>query len=376
MTVLAGARIVTPDGVIDDGWIETRGAQIVAVGTGEPPETAVDLAGSWVVPGFIDLHVHGGGGYDFTTSAADLAAGVDYHLHRGTTRTLVSLMAAPIESLCRQLGWVADLSAGGSTIAGAHLEGPFLAHSRCGAQNSDYLRPPDNEVLAALIAAGRGHLKSMTFAPELPGAIDLVPQLVAGGVVAAVGHTDADYNQAIAAFAAGATLVTHLFNAMRPSTHRQPGPAVAAVEAGAMCEIVNDGVHVHDAVTRLASRLLPSNLVLITDAISATGAGDGSYVLGDQGVTVVGGEARLTSSGRLAGSTLTMDEAFRRAIVDIGLSIQQAVVAASSNPARLLGLSGRCGAIAPGLDADLVVLDEKYVLQQVITGGRVLADRS
>jgi N-acetylglucosamine-6-phosphate deacetylase len=369
MSVIAGARLVTPAGILDEGWIELRGGRIGEVGVGRPPESAVDLGGAWVVPGFIDMHVHGGGGHDFTTSAADMAAGVEFHRSKGTTRTLVSLMAAPVDALCRQLGWVADLAGEGSTVVGAHLEGPFLAHARCGAQNAEYLLAPDHDVLAALLQAGRGYLKTMTFAPELPGGIDMIPTLLASGVIASVGHTDADYSQARTAFVAGATLVTHLFNAMRPTTHRHPGPAVAALEAGVMCELVNDGVHVHDAVTRLAARCLPENLVLITDAISATGAGDGSYVLGDQSVTVAGGEARLTSSDRLAGSTLTMDEAFKRAVVDIGLTIEQAVTASSSNPARLLGLTGSCGSIAVGLDADLAILDEKYVLQRVMSRG-------
>jgi N-acetylglucosamine-6-phosphate deacetylase len=321
------------------------------------------------VPGFIDIHVHGGGGHDFTSSAQDMAAGVAYHRSHGTTRTLVSLMAAPIDALHRQLEWVADLSSGRGSVIGAHLEGPFLAHARCGAQNSDYLREPDPDVLDALIKAGRGCLRSMTLAPELAGAHDLIPALTGAGVIAAVGHTDADYGQTAKAFAAGATLVTHVFNAMRPTTHRQPGPVIAAMEAGVACELVNDGVHVHDAVTRIAARALVGNLVLITDAISATGAGDGRYVLGDQSVTVTDGQARLTSSGRLAGSTLTMDQAFRRAVLDIGLSVEEAVAAASTTPARLLGLDATVGSIAVGMDADLVVLDDKLELQRVMSCG-------
>jgi N-acetylglucosamine-6-phosphate deacetylase len=369
MTVLAGAKVVTPNGIIDDGWIEVGGGRIVSIGSGSPPVPSVDLAGAWVVPGFIDMHVHGGGGHDFTSSLADMAAGVEYHRTKGTTRTLISLMAAPVDSLRERLDWVADLVISGGAVVGAHLEGPFLAHARCGAQNPDYLRLPDEEMLVSLIKAGRGYLRSMTMAPELPGSIELIPALVAGGVIPAVGHTDADYEQAHRAFAAGATLATHLFNAMRPTTHRQPGPAVAALEAGVKWELVNDGIHVHDAVTRLAARCSPENMVLITDAISATGAGDGSYVLGDQPVTVSGGEARLASSGRLAGSTLTMDEAFRRAVTEIGLTVEQAVVSASTNPAEILGLASSCGSITVGLDADFAVLDEGYVLQRVMSCG-------
>jgi N-acetylglucosamine-6-phosphate deacetylase len=355
--------------VLQSAWIDVRDGRIAQVGVGISPQSSIDLGGAWVVPGFIDVHVHGGGGHDFTASAADMAAGVQYHRARGTTRTLVSLVTAPVEALCEQLGWVADLAGRDSSVVGAHLEGPFLAHARCGAQNSEYLVAPDAGILATLIEAARGYLRTMTFAPELPGSAELLVLMIAAGVIPAVGHTDADYAQTVQAFASGAGLVTHLFNGMRPSTHREPGPAVAALEVGATYELINDGVHVHDAVTRVVVKSRPDALVLITDAISATGAGDGNYVLGQQAVTVLDGQPRLASSGSLAGSTLTMDVAFRRAVVDIGLPIEQAVAAASGNPARLLGLAGVCGSIAPGLDADLVVLDDNYELQRVMTRG-------
>jgi N-acetylglucosamine-6-phosphate deacetylase len=368
-SVVTGARVVTAAGVLEDAWVDIRGSRIFDVGMGRPPEAATDLGGAWIVPGFIDVHVHGGGGYDFTTSPAEMAAGVEYHRSRGTTRTLISLVTAPVAALCQQLGWVADLATAGTGVIGAHLEGPFLAHARCGAQNSDYMLTPDREILARLIEAGRGYLRTMTFAPELPGSFDVISMLIAAGVVPAVGHTDADYEQAAQAFAEGASLVTHLFNAMRPLTHREPGPIIAAMEAGVMFELINDGFHVHDGVTRQVARGHADQLILVTDAISATGAGDGNYVLGERAVIVNDGQPRLASTGRLAGSTLTMDEAFRRAVLDIGLPVEHAVAAASTNPARLLGLDGQCGSITAGMDADLVVLDDKFELVRVMSCG-------
>jgi N-acetylglucosamine-6-phosphate deacetylase len=271
-----------------------------------------------------------------------------------------------MDALAEQLGWIADLT--GATVCGAHLEGPFLAHSRCGAQNRDHLRLPDARAFASLVDAARGTLRSVTLAPELPGAIALIADVLAAGAVAAIGHTDAVYDEAKAAIDAGATLATHLFNGMRPMHHREPGVIGAALGADLACEIINDGVHVHPAMTALVARV-PHRLVLVTDAIDAAGVGDGDFVLAGQDVRVHNGEARLTETGSLAGSTLTMDAAVRRAVVECGLSIDVASAAASANPARVLGIADRCGAIAVGLDADLVVMDDELVLQRVMTGG-------
>ena len=231
---------------------------------------------------------------------------------------------------------------------------------------------PDPVVLRKLLEAGQGSVRTMTVAPELPGAHVLIGELLAAGVVAAVGHSDASYEQAAEAFAAGAGLATHLFNAMGSFDHRAPGPSVAALDAGVFVEMINDGVHVHDALTRLVSRAAPQSLIFITDAISAAGIGDGEYTLGDQTVRVTAGNA-WSAEDRLAGSTLTMDEAVRRAVLEVGLSMEQAVAAAATTPARLLGLQHECGAISPGLAADLVVLDADLRLRRVMVGGHWLA---
>lgn len=368
MTVLAGARVVTPRGVLDDGWVEVVEGRVSEVGDGAAPDGACDLGGGWLLPGFIDVHVHGGGGFDVTQSPDEMRGARSFHLRHGTTRMLLSLMAAPVDRLCEQLGWIAELTADGGVL-GAHLEGPFLAPSRCGAQNAAHLLDPDPLVLAKLLDAANGHLRQMTVAPELPGAGELIGELVAAGVLAAVGHTAATYDQASAGFAAGARLATHLFNGMGPVSHRAPGAAVAALDAGVVVEMINDGVHVHDAITRLVTRGMPDRVVLITDAVSAAGAADGTYTLGDRDIVVRDGAPRLAGSARLAGSTLTMDEAVRRLVHEVGLPIEVAAAAAATTPARLLGVEDTCGAIAAGLDADLVHLDDELRLRRVMLRG-------
>jgi N-acetylglucosamine-6-phosphate deacetylase len=372
--VITGARVVTPDGVIDDGWVEIFGGRIASVGAALPrpgiggSKSIIDLGGAWLLPGFIDLHMHGGGGHDVTTSAADMASAVGYHRGRGTTRTLVSLMAQRIDAMCTQLGWI-DALTQDRVIVGAHLEGPFLSSARCGAQSPQNLLAPDPVVMRKLLNAGQGSVRTVTVAPELPGALELIGDLATAGVVPALGHTDASYEQAKAGFRAGATLATHLFNAMGSFRHRAPGPAIAALDAGVFVEMINDGVHVHDALTRLVVRSSPDKLVFITDAISATGMGDGEYPLGDHTVLVSDGQARLSNTHSLAGSTLTMDEAVRRAVFSVGLTIEVASAAASTTPARVLGLQDQCGSIAKGLDADFVVLDGDLRVDGVIVGG-------
>jgi N-acetylglucosamine-6-phosphate deacetylase len=378
MSMLTGARVVATGAVLDEGWVRTDGARIVDVGSGRPEGDALDLGGGWLVPGYIDIHTHGGGGHDVARSPEDMAASVEFHLGHGTTRTLISLVTAPVSELVEQLGWIADLAERDGTdsasgrVLGAHLEGPFLSEARCGAQNPEFLLDPDRDVLTTLVKAARGWLRVTTVAPELPGALGVITDLVAADVVAAVGHTDATYAQAAAGFAAGARLATHLFNGMRSLHHREPGPALAALDAGVACEVINDGEHVHPAILRLVAGRGEQALVLITDAMDAAGIGDGEYELGGQRVTVQDGAARLVRTGSLAGSTLTMDVAVRRAVIDGALSVPAAVAAASRNPARVLGIDGECGAIAPGLAADLLHLDDNLEVQRVMTNGRWL----
>jgi len=408
LTVLTGGRVVTPCGVLDPGWVEVAGARIVATGRGSPPAGAPrrhDLDGSWLLPGFVDLHMHGGGGHSVTESEAGMAAAVAFHRTQGTTRTLVSALTAPLDQMCAVAGWAAALArrgrGAGGHVVGSHLEGPFLSELRCGAQDPHALRRPDPSVLRRLLAAGAGTVRVMTVAPELPGGLDLVRQLAAAGVLAAIGHTDAGYAEAAAAIEGGARLLTHTFNAMRGLGHRDPGPVAAAVERpDVVFELINDGEHVHDPMVRLLFALAPDRVALVTDAMAAAGAGDGEYRLGARRVHVRGGRSVLagepamstvgepamstvggtamsaaggtamstTGGTAIAGSTLTMAGAVRRAVTEVGLPIQRVAAAASQVPASLLDV--HCGRIQAGYDADLVVLDNELRVTAVMADGK------
>jgi N-acetylglucosamine-6-phosphate deacetylase len=374
MTTVSGGRLVTPAGVIEDAIIDIADGRIVSVSGSDdlgPARGDIDthLDGAWVVPGFIDLHMHGGGGHDVTRSPEAMAGAVAFHQRHGTTRTLVSLMAQPVDVTCAQLDWIADLTRRGE-ILGAHLEGPFLSAAQCGAQPRENLLAPDGLVLQKLLEAGQGSVRTVTVAPELPGALELIADVVDAGVVAAIGHTAASYEQALAGITAGASLATHVFNAMGGFEQRSPGAAGAALDAGLYLEVIGDGTHLHDALVRLLARAAPGRMAFITDAISAAGADDGVYTLGDQSVVVTDGEARLPNANSLAGSTVTMGETFRRVVRTVGLTMADAVEATSATPARVLGVDDRYGSIAPGRAADLVVLDADLRVQRVMVGGR------
>ena len=390
--VLSGGRVVTPEGVLSPGWIRLAGSRIDAVGPGEPPAPTrlprTDLGGAWVLPGFVDMHVHGGGGTSFTEGTAeDARRAAEFHRRNGTTTMLASLVTAPLADLEARAAMLAGLAADGE-IAGLHLEGPFLAAARCGAQDPRHMIAPDVAAFASLDAAAAGQLRVITLAPELPGATDLITAAAQAGVIAAVGHTDATADVTAAAVDAGASHATHLFNGMRPLHHREPGPVGALLDRDEVsCEVIADGVHLHDTAIRLVARAAgPGRLVLITDAMAAAGMPDGRYRLGSMWVDVAGGVARLAAgtgpgtdagpgadagprvSGAIAGSTATMASVVRHAVA-AGLPVTDVAAAASTNPARLLGLAGRTGALCPGLDADLVVCDETFGLRAVMRHG-------
>ena len=402
--VIAAEHVVTPDGMLTPGWIRVANGRIEAVGDGLPPTPAGHRA-EWALPGFIDMHVHGGGGAAFTEGGPDDARrAAAFHRAHGTTRTLASLVTAPADRMAEWVAMLADLADEG-VIDGIHLEGPFLSAARCGAQDPRYLIAPDAAVFARLNNASRGWLRMITIAPELPGATEVIRAAAVAGVIAAVGHTDASAEVTAAAVDAGASHATHLFNAMRPLGHRAPGPIGALLDRQVSCEIIADGSHLDDIVIRLAARAAgPGNLVLITDAMAAAGMPDGDYRLGALDVTVTDGVARLStpaagsagpvsaasggadpgigaagsgaagsasagSAGAIAGSTATMDLVVRRAITAVGLSVTAVSDAASGAPARRLGLDGVTGSLRAGLAADIVLLDADFRLTAVIARG-------
>ncbi|GAA2215397.1 N-acetylglucosamine-6-phosphate deacetylase [Nonomuraea monospora] len=367
---LADARIVTPEGV-HEGWLTIEDGRITHVGHGSAPGPGLSVGGRHVVPGFVDVHNHGGAGGSFPTGDLDRARdAVALHRRHGTTTTMASLVTDTVEGLARAASALAELCEEG-LLAGIHFEGPYIARSRCGAHDPARLREPSPQEFAGLVKAGRGHVRMLTIAPELPGALDTIRMAVAEGVLAAIGHSDAGYEQTIEGIEAGATVATHLYNAMPPLGHRAPGPVAALLDDERVTvELVNDGVHVHPAMLRLAYEVAgPGRTALITDAMSATGLGDGDYVLGSMAVRVDDGVARLVEGGSIAGSTLTMDVAFRRGVQELGMSLPDAVQVASLTPARLLGLAGRIGSIAVGKAADLVVLSDSLEVDGVLKDG-------
>ncbi|MER7707654.1 N-acetylglucosamine-6-phosphate deacetylase [Kitasatospora sp. NPDC097605] len=378
---LTGARLVLPGGVVEGDRLAVEGDRIAGLGGSATPGD-LDLTGYTVVPGFVDLHVHGGGGASYSSGIAEEALQVARtHLEHGTTTTVASTVTGEIDDLARQAAVLSELVEDG-VLAGIHFEGPFISHNRCGAHRPDLLRDPDPALVRKLVDAARGHARMVTLAPELPGGLDSVRMLADLGVIAAVGHTDSDYAKTLEAIEAGATVATHLFNAMPGIAHRAPGPIVALLEDERVTvELINDGVHLHPSVLDLAYGTAgASRVALITDAMGAAGMGDGLYPLGPLQVEVKDGVARLVEGGAIAGSTLTLDVAFKRSVTVNGLGLGQAVESLSTVPARLLGLADRIGSLEPGKLADLAVLDSTtYDLVAVmrrgewITGGERFA---
>ncbi|MGV9344057.1 N-acetylglucosamine-6-phosphate deacetylase [Streptomyces spiralis] len=371
--VLTGARVVLPTGIADGGRVIVDGTRIADRAPADA-ET-LDVTGHWLVPGFVDIHNHGGGGASFSGSAEDALTAVHAHRRHGTTTVVASTVTDDMGVLAKQAGLLSELAEQGE-IAGIHFEGPFISPCRKGAHSEALLRHPDPAEVRKLIDAARGHAKMVTLATELPGGIDSVRLLAEHGVIAAIGHTDATYEQTLEAIDAGATVATHLFNAMPTLGHRAPGPIAALLEDERITvELINDGVHLHQAALELAFHHAgAARVAFITDAMDAAGSGDGRYMLGPLEVEVADGVARLVEGGSIAGSTLTLDRAFRRAVTVDRLPVEDVVRALSANPARLLGMDDRVGSLEPGKDADLVLLDEDFALKGVMRRGEWVVD--
>ena len=371
MTVIAGARIQSTQGLLESGWMNIEDGVIVSGGLGECPLPVDDeLAGYTIVPGFVDQHCHGGGGYSFiTTDAAEAYRAAEAHLFHGTTSLMASLVTGSAEDLADQIRTLSPLVDQG-VIVGIHLEGPWISRLHCGAHDKALLRAPDRSEVGELLALGGGRIKMVTIAPELRGGMEAIEQIVSAGAIAAVGHTDADYEMTCLAVEAGARVATHLTNAMRPLHHRDPGAIGALMEDKRVTvELIGDGTHVHPAVLRLVAAEAGFNRIsMVTDAMSAAAGKDGHYMLGNLDVDVVGGVARLTDGGSIAGSTLTMDKAMRYMVFSGHVALWNVVKMLSNTPARTLGLADR-GGLAIGKRADLVVLDNALQVARVMRQG-------
>lgn len=395
--ILTADRIIIPGQVLAPGWVRVDGDRIGALGEGGPPTSPPmgeerspsaaaaslpvvearrppaaaaskprHLAGT-LVPGFVDVHCHGGGGASFTVGdPVEARRVVEAHLRHGTTSLVASLVTDEIDELDRSVRVLRELVADG-LLAGIHLEGPWLSRDYCGAHEPTLVRPPSPADVGRLLAAGDGALRMVTIAPELDGAIDAVRRLTEAGVVVGVGHTGATWEQAREAIDAGATVATHLFNQIRGLHHRRPGPIAALLEDERVwVELISDGVHVHPAMLRLARAAAPDRIMLVTDAMGAAAAEDGDYRLGPIHVQVRDGVAR-TPTGAIAGSTLTMAGAVRHGVAS-GFTLEQAVDAATRAPAAALGLAD-VGEIRCGARADLVLLDYELGVTDVMRAG-------
>lgn len=367
--LIAAERVLLPTRQdLAPGWVEVNGATITAAGEGAPPRLPDETMRGALVPGFVDVHCHGGGGASFATEdPAEAATALAAHRHAGTSTMVASLLTAPLPVLQRQVAVLSELVRSGD-LAGIHLEGPWLAEAYKGAHSLSLLADPDPEIVADLLVRGGGAIKMATIAPERTGGMEAIGVMVAHHCVAAIGHTAADYSTAKAAITAGARGVTHLFNAMPPLDHRSPGPVLAFLEDPRMVvEVIFDGVHLSSDLAAFVMRTIPDRVVLVTDAMAAAGAPDGHYMLGDLTVDVRERVARLAGSETIAGSTLTLDRAVRNAVA-AGIPLAQAVRSATSVPADHLNLAG-VGRIAPGHKADLLTLDDKVAVTRIMRGG-------
>lgn len=365
VVLLADGRVVA---LLDPAEHEARG--------GAEPEQVGTLA-----PGFVDVHCHGGGGHSVTTGVDDdVRAVLAHHRRHGTTSLVASLVSAVEADVTAAVRSIARVVADEEGLLGSHLEGPWLAPGHCGAHDPAVLSRPDPDQARRWLDAAGGTLRMVTVAPELPGADETARVLHAAGVVVAAGHTDADAAVFGAALAKPyVRSVTHLFNGMAPFHHRDPGPVGAALGALArgevVAELIADGVHLDDATVASVFAIEPGRVVLVSDAMSAAGMADGRYVLGPLTVEVRGSTAWTTGERpALAGSTISVAEAVRRAVVHAGVPVPVAVRAATATPADLLGATDR-GRIAPGARADLVVLDEDWRVARVMVGGAWEPDR-
>ncbi len=395
-------NIVTDDGVLEGGTIRIEDGRIIEVlaepdGRTDRSLTETDgqavlshaenngnadfsLADGWIVPGFIDVHVHGGYGSDFMEATPEAFDTITrFHGQHGTTSMLATTMTAPKSDIDAVLQTTADYMASapaaGARLLGVHLEGPFISPHWPGAQNPNHIVPPNLSWVREWTETYTNLIRQLTLAPEIEGADELIAYLHRLGVNVAAGHTDACFDQIITAVEHGLSQAVHTFNAMTGLHHREPGVAGATLtDPRIVAEVIADGVHVHPAVVKLLTMTkTDGNLVLITDAMAAAGLGDGQYSLGGLQVTVQNQVARLSDSGALAGSTLTMIDAFRFMVQQVGLSVPQASRLASANAARQLGIDGSYGTIRPGASADLVLLDRALNIVAVYRDGQRIA---
>jgi N-acetylglucosamine-6-phosphate deacetylase len=386
-TVITAARLVTPEEWIESPRVIVEDGRIVGMDSRDalplpPGASEIDLPGMVLAPGFIDIHVHGGAGHDVMETGDQALSAIERHMARhGVTSYLATTVTAPQEKILRALEHLSrsakkrDHGDGACTL-GIHLEGPFISHAKRGVHPPENLVPPSPQALETYWQASAGTLRMLTVAPELPGAIETIQYAQSLGVISSLGHSDANFTEASAAITAGAAHATHTFNAMRALDHREPGILGAVLaEDRVSADIIADGIHLHPNIVKLFLRAKGhEQSILITDAISAAGMPDGRYRLGALEVNVKDGRCDL--NGKLAGSVLTLDRAVRNVMSFAGWTLQEAVRSVTVNPARLLGIAGERGLLAPGCVADLVVLTPQGEVVKTLVAGRVSSSRA
>lgn len=376
-------KIVLENRILNQGYIQVVDGTIAGLGEGFPPISAedwtVDVEGRWIVPGFIDVHVHGGAGCNFMSEQADeLDQITQFHAQHGTTCLLATTVTAEASRLTaaiqRLAGYIQSGRLAGSRMEGIHIEGPFISPLRKGAQDAQYILDPDLSLLETWLENAAGTIRLMTVAPERPGALELIRTLVRSGVTVGVGHTDANYVEALEGIRSGITHSIHTFNGMRPLHHRDPGIlGVVLSDERVKCEIICDGHHVHPGAIELMYRAKgPHGIVLISDAIEAAGLPDGDYTLDTQAVRLQDGKVNLLDGQTLAGSVLTMDQAYRHILSYLPITMVEASLMASTNPAESIGIGHKKGKIRVGMDADIVVLDQGLKVIRTVVEGRTV----
>jgi N-acetylglucosamine-6-phosphate deacetylase len=386
-TLLHAGRAITPKGEVPDAGILIRDGEIERLGPRSGMElpagaSEVKATGATAIPGFVDVHIHGAGGHDVMEGTGEALAAVSRKVAQfGTTSLLATTVTADVDKTCRAIEGISayigsqhETSEGRAEILGLHFEGPFLSKERRGVHPAEFLQLPTADLLERLLRAAAGNARILTIAPELLGAMPCIDAARSLGMVVSIGHTDATYEQARAAVAHGAHHATHVYNAMRPFSHRDPGVIGAVLTTPEVtAELIADGIHVDEIAMKVLLQAKGADgVILISDGLSATGMPDGKYTLGGFEVTVERGVCR-SAEGRLAGSTLTLDRSLRN-VVKLGVPFAHAVQMLTLNPATLLGIEFKKGALRTGADADIVLLDENLAITQVWTRGTVVGN--
>lgn len=374
------ADIITPFRVIKRGSLVIEGKKIAAIGEAKEVRIpsgirTINAEGMMVTPGFVDLLVHGGGGYGFADMSTESVEKIsEFYFRHGTTGLLAALYSKPEKEMIADVRRIAEFcrTNKSSNVWGIHLEGPFINKELHGAMKKDYLWQPSVEKWRKLFEVSQGYIRLMTIAPELAGVEEVMREAAKNDVVLSIGHSAATYPEVLKAIDNGAAHVTHMFNAMKPFHHREPGVVLAAMLHNELkVELIADGIHVHPAVMRLMYQVKgEGGIVLISDAIRASGMPDGEYTFMDQKILVKGKKAYLPD-GTLAGSTLTMEQAVKNMVQLVDVPLTHAVRMATLNGAKVLGLEHHKGILAVGKDADLVVLDQDFRVQMTVYEGKI-----